>query len=92
MNVELASLRKTIDELDEQLIILLSRRFEVTERVGRLKARQQWQAVDFERESQQEQRYLTLATQYGVSPTLILNIFRTVIDEVVCNHRSLIND
>lgn len=91
-NVELASLRKTIDELDEQLIILLSRRFEVTERVGRLKARQQWQAVDSERESQQEHRYLTLATQNGVSTVLILNIFRTIIDEVVSNHRSLIDD
>ncbi|AOA05115.1 chorismate mutase [Pseudomonas sp. ChxA] len=91
-NVELARLRETIDELDEQLIILLSRRFQVTEQVGRLKARQQWQAQDSVRESQQEQRYLALATQHGLNPVLILKIFRTIIDEVVCNHLSVIGD
>ncbi|MCU1722641.1 MULTISPECIES: chorismate mutase [unclassified Pseudomonas] len=89
-NIELASLRHTIDELDEQLIILLSQRFEVTERVGRLKARQRWQAVDPERESQQEHRYSALASQHGLSRALILKIFRTIIDEVVCNHRSFV--
>lgn len=87
-NTELTNLRSTIDELDEQLIVLLSRRFEVTEQVGRLKARQQWQAVDSEREAQQERRYLNLATQYGLSRALTLKVFRTIIDEVVCNHRS----
>lgn len=91
-NVELARLRETIDELDEQLIILLARRFQVTEQVGRLKARQQWQAQDSVRESQQEQRYLALAAQHGLNPVLILKVFRTVIDEVVCNHLSVIGD
>lgn len=91
-NVELASLRETIDKLDEQLIILLSRRFQVTEQVGRLKARQQWQAQDSVRESQQEHRYLALAAQHGLNPELILKVFRTIIDEVVCNHLSLIDD
>ena len=91
-NVELASLRDTIDELDEHLIILLSRRFQVTERVGRLIARQQWQTQDSVRESQQEHRYLALATQHGLSPELILHVFRAIIDEVVCNHLSVIGD
>lgn len=91
-NVELVSLRQTIDELDEQLIILLSRRFQVTEEVGRLKAQQRWQAQDSLRESQQERRYSALAAQHGLNPVLILKVFRTIIDEVVCNHLSVIGD
>jgi chorismate mutase len=89
-HVELTNLRDTIDELDEQLVILLARRFQVTRQVGRLKARQRWQAVDAERESQQQQRYRALATQHELNPLLVLKVFRTIVDEVVSNHLSLV--
>ncbi|SNS68105.1 chorismate mutase [Pseudomonas japonica] len=91
-DVELTSLRQTIDELDEQLVILLARRFQVTEQVGRLKARQRWQAVDPEREARQRHRYLTLAGQHGLDQSLTLRIFRSIIDEVVRNHRAFIGE
>jgi chorismate mutase len=84
---DLLSLRADIDDIDEQLVALLGRRFHVTAQAGVLKAREQRQAVDPEREARQARRYEALANAHGLNPEFIQALFRGIIDEVVVNHR-----
>lgn len=89
MNDRIDSLRVRIDEIDEQLIALLGRRFVITNEVGQIKANGGIAAVDPDREDAQRKEYARLAASYGVGDTLVQAIFRSVIDEVVSNHRAL---
>src|SRR5688572_23037993 len=50
---QLASYRKTIDNLDSALLHILAERFRCTEQVGQLKAAQAMPATDDERERRQ---------------------------------------
>lgn len=86
---DLTTLRTTIDQIDEQIIELLAQRFAATDSVGKLKAHAGLAAVDETREQSQQERYIRLAKEKGVSPTLVLGIFRAVVNEVVANHRSI---
>lgn len=89
MNDRIDSLRVRIDEIDEQLIALLGRRFVITNEVGQIKANCGIAAVDPDREDAQRKEYARLATSYGVGETLVQAVFRSVIEEVVSNHRAL---
>ena len=86
---ELSVLRSQIDSIDEQLVLLLARRFEVTDKIGKLKAVLGLKAVDRARESMQESRLSELAAQHSLNPTVVLGVFRTVVAEVVCRHKAL---
>ena len=85
---ELESLRAEIDAVDGQVIGLLGNRFRLTARVGALKAANSLAPVDPHREAEQQARFRDLATRNGVNPDLVVSIFRSVIDEVVKNHRA----
>ena len=52
-DAELGPLRIEIDAIDEQLVELLARRFQVTARVGAVKKRLALQPIDTEREARQ---------------------------------------
>lgn len=83
---ELSVLREQIDAIDEELVKLLARRFQVTNAVGQLKAKESLCAVDPVREAQQEQRLVQFAATYGVNQALVSRIFRTIVEEVVSTH------
>lgn len=87
---DLISHRAEIDQIDEQIVALLSQRFSVTKQVGLFKAQQQLTAVDTLREAQQAKRYDALASLYGLNPVLIQCVFRCIIDQVVSDHRSCV--
>lgn len=89
MSDRIDSLRVRIDEIDEQLIALLGRRFVITNEVGQIKATRAIAAVDPDREDAQRKEYARLAASYGVDEALVQAVFRRVIDEVVSNHRAL---
>ncbi|MGV8864814.1 MAG: chorismate mutase [Pseudomonas sp.] len=91
-NEEIMSLRKEIDSLDEDIIRALALRFTATEKVGIIKATQNFEAVDRSREAEQSHKYSVLANRHGVSVNLIQKIFRMVIDEVVVSHRATRED
>jgi monofunctional chorismate mutase len=84
---ELQSLRTEIDEIDEKLVDLLASRFRLTSQVGRLKALHGLEAVDPEREAAQAKRFRELAQRRDLNPDLVNRVFRSVIDEVVKNHK-----
>lgn len=86
---ELAELRIEIDKIDAHIVELLAQRFDITNRVGVLKAQKKLSAVDPEREARQAQRYTELANEFGVKPSVVQNLFRDIIDEVVINHRAI---
>lgn len=85
---ELEALRAEIDEIDAQIVALLASRFRITSKVGQLKARHALDPVDPDREAAQEARFRALAQANGLKPELVLRIFRSVIEEVVSNHRT----
>jgi len=84
---ELQTLRTEIDDIDEKLVDLLASRFRLTSHVGNLKALHGLDAVDPEREAAQAARFQELAQRRGLNPDLVSRVFRTVIDEVVKNHK-----
>jgi chorismate mutase len=86
-NLELQSLRASVDDVDAKIVDLLSSRFLITSKIGKLKALYALDAIDPQREAAQEARFRELAQRGGLNADLVVRIFRNVIDEVVSNHR-----
>jgi len=86
---DLEALRSRIDGIDARIIELLGERFAATDQVGEIKARHMLPPVDPGREEEQRRRFRALATERGISPELVLNLFREIIDEVVRRHRQI---
>jgi len=86
---ELLQLRLRIDSIDEELLAALARRFEVTYRVGQLKAAHGLDSVDPVREQEKLQRLRDMARQNGLDEGFVHGLFQLVFNEVVKNHRLL---
>lgn len=67
---EIEHLRENIDEIDDEIVRLLARRFRITEKVGQLKAVAGFAALDAAREERQLARMSGLAVDCGLSPTI----------------------
>lgn len=67
---EIEHLRENIDEIDDEIVRLLARRFRITEKVGQLKAAAGFAALDAAREERQLARMSGLAVDCGLSPTI----------------------
>lgn len=87
---ELVQFRERIDSIDEEILCALARRFEVTERVGQLKAQHGLESVDPVREQEKLQRLRASAEQKGLDSKLVDELFQRVFNEVVKNHRQLL--
>lgn len=87
---ELLQFRDRIDSIDEEILAALARRFEVTVRVGQLKAQHGLESVDPVREQEKLQRLRASAEQKGLDGNLVHELFQRVFNEVVKNHRQLL--
>ena len=87
---ELLALREKIDSIDEEMLDLLARRFNVTARVGELKAESGLDSVDPVREQEKLERLRALAEDKSLNSEFILDLFQTLFDEVVKNHRNFL--
>ncbi len=85
---ELLSLRNQIDKLDDELLSILAKRFEVTAEVGKLKADKGLDSVDEVREEQKLFDLMTRAEEKALSPEFVLSLFKMIFAEVVENHRA----
>lgn len=85
---ELLALREEIDRIDEELVNLLASRFQVTAKVGKLKAESGLDSVDPVREQEKLERLRSLAGANALNSDFTLDLFQTIFDEVVKNHRS----
>ncbi len=90
MNHDINDLRKQLDEIDEQLIGLLARRFAVTENVGNYKKQHNLPAIDLSREAAQFERIRKLAQNHGLDDAFARQMLRLIIDTVVANHKRIL--
>ena len=88
-NIELQSLREEVDDVDAKIVDILASRFRITSKIGKLKALHALNAMDPQREAAQEARFRELAQRSGLNEDLVVRIFRSIIDEVVSNHREV---
>ena len=84
---ELRRLRAEIDQIDDDIIQLLGKRFDVTRQVGLLKAEKQLNSVDPERERQKLEHLRQQAEALSLNPEFVLSLFGTLFAEVVSNHK-----
>ena len=89
INPQLLQLRDQIDIVDAQLVALLGQRFGLTAQVGVLKKETGLEARDPNRERLQIEKVRKLATDSGVDPNFIENLFQTMLKTVVQNHREV---
>ncbi|WP_432572600.1 chorismate mutase [Kineococcus sp. SYSU DK005] len=88
-DAELASLRRSIDNLDAALVHLLAERFKLTEAVGHLKAAHRLPPADPAREAEQTARLRRLAVESGLDPVFAEKFLAFVIAEVIRHHRAI---
>ncbi|MFT4186407.1 MAG: chorismate mutase [Micrococcaceae bacterium] len=83
---DLNNLRRELDQIDEHIIAILSRRFSITDMVGALKAKHNLPSLDAEREAQMHERYTQLAADLNLKPEFVSKIFKLIMQESVNNH------
>lgn len=86
---ELASLRRSIDNIDAALIHLLAERFKCTQAVGQLKAATHLPPSDPEREKTQIARLRALAEEAHLDPAFAEKWFNFVVAEVIHHHEQI---
>ena len=86
---ELASLRRSIDNIDAALIHLLAERFKSTQAVGRLKAANHLPPSDPERDKTQIARLRALAEEAHRDPAFAEKWFNFVVAEVIHHHEQI---
>ncbi len=86
---ELVEIRRRIDEIDQGIIELLHERFKVTHEVGLLKANHEMSAQDVLREEQKLEALGALSESHKLEPTLVRELFRRIMEEVVRNHEQI---
>ncbi|ODT74487.1 MAG: chorismate mutase [Pelagibacterium sp. SCN 64-44] len=89
---ELAALRSSIDNLDASLVFILSERFKLTKRVGKLKASNELPPADPDRETFQIDRLRRLAQEADLDPVFAERLLRFVIEEVIRHHKAVASD
>ena len=82
MPESLQKMRSQIDKIDQELIEVLARRFSVAKKVGQYKTKHQLPAQDKARERQMLLQRKDWAKKYGLSPSLVKNIFCLIIEKV----------
>jgi chorismate mutase len=87
---ELLQLRDSIDSIDEEILSALARRFEITNKVGQLKAAHGLESVDPVREQEKLQRLRQSAEQKGLNARFVHELFQQLFNEVVKNHRNFL--
>ncbi|MEZ5069640.1 MAG: chorismate mutase [Bacteroidales bacterium] len=85
---ELVEHRLRIDEIDDQIIDLLSRRFTITRKIGGIKARKKVDLIDQEREAQILSRLVQKSQEQSLNPELIRGLFQAILLETVNEHEN----
>ena len=86
---ELASLRKSIDNIDAALVHLLAERFKCTQRVGHLKAAEGLPPSDPAREAEQIDRLRRLAQEAGLDLVFAEKFLGFIVEEVIRHHEEI---
>ncbi len=75
---QLHRLRKQIDQIDNQLVILLAQRIKVVKKIGEWKKKKGLPPLDKKRWRQILASKMTQAKKLGLNPNLIKKIYQTI--------------
>jgi chorismate mutase len=87
--IELATIRKKIDEVDRELVTLILKRFELVSKISEVKKKRNLETIDSERESNILTTVTKLAEEGGLKGVYIKNIFRAIIENCATFERDL---
>ncbi len=87
---DLASLRRSIDNIDTAVVALLGERFSLTEKVGLIKAEYGMPAEDMNREREQQAKYAQLASNHHLTAETVSKVMDTIISLVKVRHAELL--
>ncbi len=85
----LDDLRKQIDELDENLLRILARRFEVVKKVGQNKKKLNLPAFDEKRFSEVLKSKINKGKEIGLNKNLIKKVYKIIHDEALKIEKSI---
>ena len=88
----LADLRSEINNLDNELLDVLSRRFDITHQVGQLKVANRLPIKDEQRESYMLERLGTLAKNKGLDPKIAQDVMKVICQLSVSANTRLANE
>jgi len=86
---DLENLRRNIDDIDDQIVVLLFKRFEITREVGLLKANNHLPAHDHSREDQILSRLEEKSRLLSLDPDLIRSVYSLILSEVLQINKAL---
>jgi chorismate mutase len=90
--MNLDTLRKSLDNIDAALIILLAERFKITQEVAWYKKENNLPAIDETREEHVINIAKEFAEKSGLEPAIAEKFLRLIIDEAVVNHKKILSD
>jgi len=76
---KILSLRRKIDEIDEQILRLLKERLEVSIKIGKTKRKYGISLRDYEREDEVYTGVMKRASQLGLNPHEVKAVYREII-------------
>ncbi|GHT81891.1 hypothetical protein FACS1894125_3570 [Actinomycetota bacterium] len=88
-DVTLDQLRAEIDAVDDDILMLLSRRFSLTEEVGKLKAEQNLDPLDSGREAKQYKRLRKLREDLDLPKGLEKDLWATIMNYSKNRHEEI---
>lgn len=86
---DLESMRRELDQMDDDIVALLGARFAVIKRIGELKARDNVSIVIPERIEAVKQRVAQKGLDYDLNPAFVEKLFQLIIDEAVAREEAL---
>lgn len=89
MNKKILKLRKILDSLDAQIIHLLKKRFETIKDIGLIKQNENIDIMQPERIMEIIHTRRKLASEFGISPSLIEKIYHLIIEESISLEKNL---
>ena len=86
---DLESLRREIEQMDDEIVSLLGARFAIVKRISELKARDKLPVVVPERIAEVKQRAADKGADYDLDPAFIKRLYQLIIDEAVAQEEKL---
>jgi len=87
--MNLDELRTEIVAIDNEILVLLVKRFKLSEKVGHFKATNNIPVVSKEREKEIFERLRAKAAEAGLDGDVAEDVWRAIIDKVVINHKKI---
>ena len=84
----LDAFRKSLDNIDHALVMLLAERFKITDQVARYKHEHRLPAMDVTREDEHSERIRSLAASADLDARFAEDFLRFIMRKVVENHEA----